>query len=85
MELQVEAPVHLVTIHVNDQPVNVAGPKRSGIDIKQAAIAQGVQIQLDFALSELVPEGGTRSIGNDDVVTVTKNSRFSAIDVDDNS
>ncbi|TMC48165.1 MAG: hypothetical protein E6J14_12755 [Chloroflexi bacterium] len=76
---------HLVTVHVNDRPVNLAGPKRAGLEIKEAAVNQGVPIQLDFALSELLPNGGTRAVGNSDEVTVTKESRFTAIDVDDNS
>jgi hypothetical protein len=81
----VEARPHLVTIHVNDRPVNVVGPRRSGLEIKEAAQNQGVPIELDFSLSELLPNGGTRGIGNRDVVTVTPESRFTAIDVDDNS
>jgi hypothetical protein len=85
METQQEARPHLVTIHVNDRPVNVAGPKRTGLEIKEAAINQGVPIKLDFALSELLANGGTRAVGNSDEVTVNAETRFTAIDVDDNS
>jgi hypothetical protein len=77
--------VHLVTIHVNDRPVNVAGPKRNGVEIKEAAVNQGVPIELDFALSELLPNKAAKPIADTDEVTVTPESRFTAIDVDDNS
>ena len=76
---------HEVQITVNGQPVTVLGPRITGLAIKQAAIAQQVAIQLDFILSEELPNGKMKIIGDDDVVTVNKNSKFLAVAPDDNS
>jgi hypothetical protein len=57
----------------------------TGLEIKEAAIAQGVQIDTGFQLSEELPSGETRIIGDADVVTVNKHSTFTAVAGDDNS
>jgi hypothetical protein len=75
----------MITITVNERPVSIAGPQVSGLEIKQAAIHAGVQIQLDFVLSEELANGRTRIVGDADTVTVNKNSRFDAVAGDDNS
>lgn len=85
MSKQHEEPAHEVTIHVNNQPVVVEGPRLTGAAIKKAAVDQGVQIGLDFQLAQLRPNGERGIIGDDDVVTVNKNSRFIATAPDDNS
>ncbi len=84
-EVAVVAQEHEVVITVNDKPVTVLGPRTTGLAIKQAAIAQGVPIQLDFVLSEELPNGRTRVVRDNDPVTVSKKSRFVAIPNDDNS
>ena len=76
---------HLVTIHVNTKPVRIAGPKATGQEIKQAAIDQGVKIQQDFILSEELPDGRTRIVGDQESVTVNNESKFRAVADDDNS
>jgi hypothetical protein len=76
---------HMITITVNERPVSIAGPQVSGLEIKQAAIHAGVQIQLEFVLSEELANGRTRIVGDADAVTVNKNSRFDAVAGDDNS
>ncbi len=76
---------HLVTIAVNDQPVEIRGPRATGLEIKQSAITQGVRIELSFVLSEELPNRRTRIVGDTDVVIVTKHSRFVAVAPDDNS
>jgi hypothetical protein len=63
----------------------VTGPKVTGLQIKEAAIAQGVQIGLDFQLSEELANGRTRIVGDTEPITVNKNSRFDAVAGDDNS
>ena len=83
--MKVHPDTRLVTITVNERPVVVHGPKVTGLQIKQAAIDQGVPIQLSFVLSEEKPNHRTEIIGDSDIVTVTKNSRFVAIPHDDNS
>ncbi len=77
--------VHVLTISVNEQPVEISGPKVTGLEIKREAVAQGLEIQLDFVLSEELPNGRTQIIGDCDEVTINKNSRFIAIPNDDNS
>ncbi|MFF7473402.1 multiubiquitin domain-containing protein [Streptomyces sp. NPDC008092] len=76
---------HAVTITVNNKTVEITGPRVTGLQIKEAAIAQGVEIELDFQLSQELPSGETRIVGDTDVVTVNKNSVFTAVAGDDNS
>lgn len=76
---------HEVVITVNEKPVTVTGPKVTGLQIKEAAIAQGVQIGLDFQLSEELANGRTRIVGDAEPITVNKNSHFDAVAGDDNS
>jgi hypothetical protein len=87
IEKQAQTAVHtrLVEVSVNERPVNVNGPRVSGLEIKQAAIAQSVPIQLDFVLSEELPNGRSRVVGDDDIITINKQSQFLAIPNDDNS
>jgi len=75
----------LVTITVNNRPVEVDGPRITGLGIKEAAIAQGVNIGVDFQLARIRPNGNRDIIGDADVVTVNKNSKFVATAPDDNS
>jgi multiubiquitin len=75
----------LITITVNTKPVKIEGPRVTGLQIKQAAIEQGVDIELEYELAEIRPNGEERIIGDDDVVTVNKNSEFVATAGDDNS
>ena len=74
-----------VAIVVNEQPVEVLGPKITGLEIKEAAIAQGAPIDVGFQLIEELSHGRTRVVGNDEVVTVHSGSRFLALAPDDNS
>jgi hypothetical protein len=75
-----------ITVTVNNKPVTLADHRVSGLQVKQAAIDQGVEIQLDFLLTLEAHEGQpARSVGDDDTVTVTKHSVFTANDVDDDS
>lgn len=76
---------HQVTITVNTKPVLVTGPRLTGLEIKQAAIDQGVDIKLGFILSEIEPGTRPKIIGDNDPVTVNKNSVFVANDDDDDS
>ncbi len=75
----------LVDIVVNKHPVRVEGPKATGLQIKEAAIAQGVNIQISFQLSEKLGDHKTKVIGNDDPVTVHEGAVFVAVADDDNS
>lgn len=75
----------LVEIAVNGKTVSVEGPKSTGLAIKEAAIAQGVSIQLDFVLSEEIGDRRTKVIGDQDEITVHPHSKFIAVAPDDNS
>src|SRR5665213_1533330 len=69
-----------VSVHVNAKPVELKHHQVAGVAIKKAAIAQGVEIELDFVLlEELDHDHRTREIGDDEVITVTHKSQFQAI------
>ena len=75
-----------VTVTVNRKPVTLSSHRVTGLEIKQAAIAQGVDIELDFQLTEEARDGHpARVIADDKAITVTKHSVFTANDADDNS
>lgn len=74
-----------IVIFVNEKTVTVAKERMTGLAIKQAAIAQGVQIQADFVLSIERGGGRTELIGDTETVKVKKGDRFLAIPNDDNS
>jgi Multiubiquitin len=74
-----------VVVHVNEQPVQLADRRATGLEIKTAAIERGVRIELDFILVEELANGRTRIVGDDDVVHLTKKSRFTANDGDDDA
>jgi hypothetical protein len=77
---------HSVEIHVNTKPVEVQGPKLTGLEVKAAAIAQGVEIQEDFLLTLEAHEGKpAKIVVDDETVTVNKHSKFTANDGDDDS
>ena len=73
-----------IRVTVNRQPVDLPGREVSGLEVKQAAIAQGVQIQLDFQLS--VKHGDRYNVvGDTDEITARENEEFRAVAPDDNS
>lgn len=74
-----------VTVEVNSRPVDLTEKKMTGAEIKAAAIAQGVQIQLDFVLQLERPNGEFDTIGDADELNIRKGLSFTAIAPDDNS
>jgi hypothetical protein len=80
-----EAQTHQITIHVNEQPVDMTGHRHSGLEIKQAAIAQHVKIELDFLLYLEHTHSPNEPVADNQEVTITEKSRFHAIADDDNS
>ncbi len=76
---------HELTITVNDEPVTLKDHHQTGLSIKEAAAAQGVPIQADFDLSEVLHDGKQKPIGNDRRVEVKEGDQFWAIPGDDNS
>lgn len=75
---------HKIEVLVNEKPVVFDDKDQTGLSIKQAAIAQGVAIQLDFVLSIERGGGKTELIGDDQRVKIHPD-RFLAIPNDDNS
>ncbi|PXX09233.1 multiubiquitin domain-containing protein [Mycolicibacterium moriokaense] len=76
---------HQLQIIVNGQPVVLTDRHQTGAALKQAAIAQGVPIQADFVLSEVLHNGNQKVIPDDTRVTVKDGDEFWAIPGDDNS
>jgi len=76
---------HLVDVVVNKKHVEVEGPKATGLQIKEAAIAQGLDIEITFLLSKKVGDHKTEKIGDDEVVHLHKGEEFVAVADDDNS
>lgn len=80
-----EARSEPATVTVNTRPVALPSRRVTGLQIKEAAVAQGVPIQIDFVLSEELGDHRTKIIGNGEQVSLTDHSRFLAIPPDDNS
>lgn len=76
---------HPITIHVNNKPVEVMGPKATGYEIKEAAVNAGLTVKLDFVLSEEHHDGNLTRVGDTDVITVNPQSKFIMVSPDHNS
>ena len=74
-----------IHVTVNGRPVELHEKKVSGLQIKEAAIAQHVAIEPSFILQEELPNGHSRIVGDNDVIEVRDHERFTAIPNDDNS
>jgi multiubiquitin len=95
MHTETETPTHhkdcddarhrAITVKVNRKSVQFRQRRVTGAEIKAAAIAQGVPIQPDFVLFLVLGPGQRKVIGDDDHVTLRKDSCFEAIPCDDNS
>ena len=74
-----------VEIEVNGNKVEMLEGPASGLEIKQAAIEQGVGIKENFVLQQEMPNGTGKVIGDDDKVVIHEHLSFTAIEPDDNS
>ncbi len=72
-----------VSILVNKKAVPIDKGERTGLEIKQAAVKQGVPIQLTFVLTLHKEHGQTKVIGDGDRVHVHDGQRFTAVAEDD--
>lgn len=77
--------IDTVTIEVNDHKVEMPTGPATGLEIKEAAIKQDVNIQLNFVLQVQLPNGSSKVIGDEDKVPLTDHLAFTAIAADDNS
>ena len=75
----------MVTIEVNEHKVEMPDGPATGLEIKEAAIKQDVNIQANFVLQVQLPNGSSRVIGDEDKVPLTEHLAFTAIAPDDNS
>lgn len=74
-----------VEILVNTKSVRIMRGEHTGLQIKEAAIAQGVRIKLDFVLTLHKAGGQTQIIGDQDRVKAHRGQRFTAVADDDKS
>lgn len=74
-----------VEVTVNGRTVRLPKTELTGLEIKQAAISQGVPIEVGFILQQELPNGNSRIIGDNDLVKIRPHERFTAIANDDNS
>ena len=72
-------------ITVNRKPVPMTEHRVTGLQVKQAAIAAGVDIEMDFQLSIRRPNGKLEVVGDDEKVEINQHSEFRAVAPDDNS
>jgi hypothetical protein len=72
-------------VTVNGKSVVLHKRELTGLEIKEAAIAQNVKIELDFILQEELPNGHNRIVGDGDLIRARDHDRFTAIPNDDNS
>ena len=72
-------------ISVNRKPVGVKEPLVTGLEIKEASIKQGVDIQLDFQLTKVNTDGKQPIVGDFDKIDVREFKTFFATAGDDNS
>lgn len=76
--------LHPVTITLNNRPVKLHDHKTTGLEIKEAAVDQGVSIQVSFALFRITGNA-QHPVRNDEEITVHNDERFRAVAADDNS
>jgi hypothetical protein len=76
---------HAVTITVNFKAVTMPSQLATGLEIKQAAINQGVAIKLDFVLFRELGHGRREQVRDDQVVELSHGEKFEAVPGDDNS
>jgi L-cysteine desulfidase len=78
-------PPQMIEIIVNGKPVNVPDKEVTGLEIKQAAIAQGLNIQLDFLVFRDLSNGQQVAVKDDEPVKVHHKERFDILCNDDHS
>ena len=79
------AELKVIEIEVNDYKVKMHEGPAAGLEIKEAAIEQGVPVQTSFVLQLHLPNGSSKVIGDEDKIQLTEHLAFTAIAADDNS
>ena len=75
----------IVTIEVNGHKIEMPAGPATGLEIKEAAIKQSVNIQPNFVLQVQLPNGEVKIVGDNDKVPLSEHLIFTAIAADDNS
>lgn len=73
------------SITVNTKPVPMNDHRVTGLQVKEAAIAAGVEIEIDFQLSVRRPNGKFEVVADTEPVNINRSSQFRAVAPDDNS
>ena len=68
-----------IEIRVNELPVQVDGPKQTGLSIKEAAIQDNVPIERNFELIVERGEGKTEHVEDDQEIEVHHGEQFVAV------
>jgi hypothetical protein len=68
----------IFVVSVNDHPVRLLGRQETGVEIKTAAIEQGVEIILNFVLEEELADGTFRVIKDNETIHLHENLKFIA-------
>jgi len=82
---QAAAETKSIQIFVNNKPVQMPQKVATGLQIKEAAIAQQVKIELDFVLFEDLGNGKQEIVDNNKEVKLHEHQRFEAVSNDDHS
>jgi len=75
-----------VDVKVNGTKVTLGQHRVTGLDIKDAAVAQRVpHVTVEFTLMRVNKDDSLTTIPNGELITVTKKSEFKMVAADDNS
>jgi hypothetical protein len=74
-----------VVIRVNNNDVTMPGRYATGLEIKEAAIREGVDIKVEIVLFAELPDGKEKVVKDDQTVDLHHDKCFEAIDNDDHS
>jgi hypothetical protein len=77
--------IEQITITVNFKPVTMPGRHATGLEIKQVAISQGVNIKVDFVLFRDKGHGRRDPIRDEERIELHRGEKFEAVPGDDNS
>jgi len=78
-------PDKAVEILVNGKALTVQDKDTTGLEIKQAAIAQGVNIKIDFKVFRDLSNGQQVRVADDESIKVHHKEQFDVLSNDDHS
>lgn len=69
----------------NKKPIQLPKGRLSGLEIKQAAVAHGLSIQLTYVLFQIKNRNHRKVVGDADIIEIREGIEFAAVADDDNS